>query len=562
MLARLIFIPFLLVCFAFGIAAQKATGDGVSTVSANDHGDPVLRAMLTELKRSQEKLQLGEFQRPYYIEYQLFEVQEYAADAKLGALVRDRSSLNRFAHVVVRIGDYKRDSFLREGTGAVEVMPIENNELALRRQLWLATDKAYKVALNSLTAKESMLKNLVTDSTMPDDFSLEQPVDSVLELARLEAQVDKWKHIVRSTSDLFRADAALDSSMAGLQFRIVNRYYVNTEGTVMRRGNEAYNVMFAASGPAPDGTRLDRSHAYFVSKADELPKPEEIARETRKRIASFELLRKAPIIEDDYQGPVLLSADATTALLETLFVPNILGFRAAPGSSARVRGEYASYYKRRVLPDFLTVVDDPRPQKLDGLTLLGSYGVDDQGVKAEPITVVDQGVLVNYLLGREPIRDFAHSNGRGRRGLQGSPVPQISNLIIKAANGVSFEELKQKLIQLCRDQGRPYGYYVETTGVSLAPRLLWRVYVNDGRMELVRGAIFNRIDTRMLRTDIIAAGNDRYIYNMPEPLPRSIVAPSLLFEEMEIKRAETPLEKPPGYPAPPLGPRSRSEQVP
>ena len=554
MLPRLVLILFLLAGFVFSTAAQEGAGGGSSTVSANDHGDPVLRAMLTELQRSQQKLQLGEFQRPHYIEYQLFEVQDYTADARLGALVRDRSSLSRFVHVVVRIGDYKRDSFFREGTGAVEVMPIENNELALRRQLWLATDKAYKVALTGLTAKEQMLKNLVTDSTMPDDFSREQPVNSVLELPKLEVQVDKWKEIVRSTSDLFRADAALDSSMAGLQFRIVNRYYVNTEGTVTRQGNEAYNVMFAGSGPAPDGTRLDRSHAYFVSKASELPKPEDIASETRKRIGSFELLRKAPLIEDDYHGPVLFSADAATALLENLFVPNILGTRPEPGSSARVRGEYASSYKRKVLPDSFTVVDDPRPQKLDGLTLLGSYAVDDQGVKAEPITVVDKGILVNYLLGREPIRDFTHSNGRGRRGLQGSPGPQISNLIFKAANGVSYEELKQKLIQVCRDQGLPYGYYVETTGVRITPRLLWRIYVSDGRMELVRGAVFDGFDTRTLRTDIIAAGNDRYVYNLPEPIPRSIVAPSLLFENIEIKRAETTREKPPEYPAPPLSP--------
>lgn len=562
MLPRLIFILLLLVCFAFGIVAQSGAGDTASAISANDHGDPLLRAMLTELKRSQQKLQLGEFQRPYYIEYQLFEVRDYQADAKLGALSRDQSSLSRFVRVVVRIGDYKHDSFFREGTGAVEIMPIDNNELALRRQLWLATDRAYKAALTGLTAKDAMLKNVVTERTMPDDFSRESPVDSVLDLPKLEVKVDTWKEIVRSTSDLFRADPALDSSNASLQFRIVNRYYVNTEGTVTRSGTAAYNIFFAGSGPAPDGTRLDRSHAYFVSKADELPKPEDVEREALKRIASFELLRKAPTMEEDYHGPVLLSADAVTAILDDLFVPNILGTRPEPGSSARVRGEYASYFKSRVLPDYFTVIDDPRPQKLDGLTLLGSYGVDDEGVKAEPITVIDKGVLVNYLLGREPIRDFQHSNGRGRGGLQGSPGPQISNLIFKAANGVSFDELKQKLIQMCRDQGRPYGYYVETTGARLTPRLLWRVYVNDGHMELVRGASFNEMDTRTLRTDIVAAGNDHYVYNLPEPLPRSIVAPSLLFGDLELQRAEATREKQPQYPAPPLKARRHLEQVP
>jgi hypothetical protein len=71
-------------------------------------------------------------------------------------------------------------------------------------------------------------------------------------------------------------------------------------------------------------------------------------------------------------------------------------------------------------------------------------------------------------------------------------------------------------------------------------------------MELVRGAIFNQLDTRTLRSDIIAAGNDTYVYNRSEPLPSSIVAPSLLFGELEIQRANRTREKLPEYPAPPL----------
>jgi predicted Zn-dependent protease len=178
--------------------------------------------------------------------------------------------------------------------------------------------------------------------------------------------------------------------------------------------------------------------------------------------------------------------------------------------------------------------------------------VDDEGVKAEPVTVIDKGVLVNFLTGREPIKDFPHSNGHGRTALAGAPRPQISNLIFKASNGVPFEQLKQKLIQMCKDQGRPYGYYVETTGLRLAPRLLWRIYVNDGHQELVRGANFNQLDTRSLRSDLIAAGNDEYVYNRSDPVPSTIVAPSLLFDELEIQRANRTREKLPTYPAPPL----------
>lgn len=541
----------LLVCSFTFFASADDKGTTPSVISINDHGDPVLKAMLSELRRSQEKLQLGQLQRPYYIDYQVTELQDYIADATLGALRTDQANIGRLVRVVVRIGDYKQDSYYGEGTGATEIMPMDNNELALRHQLWLATDKAYKAALTGLTEKEAALKNVVVETELPD-FSQEKPVESVHDLPRLDTNLDIWKQMARTTSDLFRRDPNLESSDAALHFRILNRYFVNTEGTVTRNGEAVYGFTFEGSAQADDGMRIDRSHGYFVGKADELPKPEEIKKDAEQLISTFDVLRKAPLVEDDYHGPVLFSADAATALLERLIVGNILGIRPEVGSPARVRGDFASYYKSRVLPDFISAVDDPRPQKLDGQTLLGSYDVDDEGVKTAPVTVIDKGVLTNFLTGREPIKDFLHSNGHGRTALASSPRPQISNLIFTASNGVPFEELKKKLIQMCKDQGRPYGYYVETTGVRLAPRLLWRVYVSDGHMELVRGAVFNQLDTRTLRSDIIAAGSDRYVYNRSDPLPSAIVAPSLLFDELEIQRANRTREKLPSYAAPPL----------
>ena len=548
---RLLILVFLLICCFATIAVADDQPAPAAAISMSDHGDPVLKAMMTELKRSQEKLQLGQLQRPYYVDYQVTELEDHVADATLGALRADQSNSGRFVRVVVRIGDYKQDSYFGEGQGTVEVMPTDNNEMALRHQLWLATDKAYKAALGGLTEKQAALKNVVVEHEIPD-FSEEKPADSVRDLAKLDVDLDKWKQVLRSTSDLFRADPDLQSSETTLHFRVLNRYFVNTEGTITRSGRAVYSFSFSGSTQAADGTRIDRSHGYTVSKPEELPKPEQIQKDTEKLIATFAQLRGAPVVEDDYHGPVLFSADAATALFEQLIVRNVLGMRPDLGNPARTSGEFASYYKSRVLPDFFTVVDDPRSKKVDDESLIGSYEVDDEGVKVEPVTVIEKGVLVNYLLGREPIRDFLHSNGHGRTGLAGPPRPQISNLIFKASNAVSFEDLKKKLIQMCRDQGRPYGYYVETTGVRLAPRLLWRVYVNDGHMEMIRGAVFNQLDTRTLRNDILAAGNDQYVYNRFEPLPSSIVAPSLLFDDLEIQRANRTRERPPQYPAPPL----------
>lgn len=535
---------------AFSLDSDDPSTSSAS-ISFNDHGDPVLRAMIAELKRSQEKLQLGSLQRPYYIDYEVSELKDYAADAVLGALRSDMENSGRLVRVVVRIGDYKQDSYFGQGTGSTEIMPIDNEPMALRHQLWLATDKAYKAALNGLTDKEAALKNVVVETDLPD-FSQEKPGDSVGSLRSVDADLDKWKQQIRQTSDLFRADPDLESSEAVLHFRVLNHYFVNTEGTITRSGSAVYTLAFDGSAQADDGMRIERSRAYVVGSPDELPKPEEVRKDARELISTFAALRKAPLVEDDYHGPVLFSADAATALFERLIVSNILGVRPEVGNPARVRGDFASYYKSRVLPDFLSVIDDPGPRKIDGLALLGSYDVDDEGVKAQTVTVIDHGVLANFLTGREPIRDFLHSNGHGRAALASAPRPQISNLIFSASNGVSFDELKKKLIQMCKDQGRPYGYYVETTGNRLAPRLLWRVYTSDGHMELVRGAVFNQLDTRSLRSDIIAAGNDHYVYNRSDPLPSAIVAPSLLFDELEIQRANRTREKLPQYPAPPL----------
>src|SRR5262249_23074784 len=192
-------------------------------------------------------------------------------------------------------------------------------------------------------------------------------------------------------SDLFRGDPTLESSGAFLQFRVLNRYFVNTEGTVTRSGKAMYTFSFSGATQADDGMHIERSRAYVVTRPEELPKPEEIAKDAKELIATFDRLRKAPLVEDDYRGPVLFSADAATALFERFIVPNVLGIRPELGNPARVRGEFNSRYKGTVLPDFFTVVDDPQSRKVSNLTLAGSYDVDDEGVDGRAVTLVEKG---------------------------------------------------------------------------------------------------------------------------------------------------------------------------
>jgi TldD protein len=512
--------------------------------------DPVLQAMRAELERSKTELKLEGMAAPYYIDYRVTDMDTHAAEAMFGAVRTEVRVRFRFLRVVVRVGDYKQDSFFGQGQGQLDFMPLDNDVVALRHQIWLATDNAYKAAAESLTAKQAKLKQYTVDQPV-DDFAHADPVVFIGPLAKLDFDPRPWNKMLQDASALYKNDPQIESADAALNFAAVNRYFVNSEGAVVRTGQNIYELRIAASTQAADGMRLDRSHAYSVTDMKELPSEETMLADTTKMFGTLRELRDAPIADEEYRGPVLFSADAASTVFSDLIGENILGLRPDLGQPARTKGAFAASYKSRVLPDFLSVVDDPTLASVDGRSLMGKYDVDDEGVKAVPVSVIENGKLVNYLMGREPIRDFPASNGHGRaRGPQNYPGPSLGNMIVKSSETSSPEELRKKLIELCQQRDLPYGYYVETLGPQRTPRLLYKVWVKDGHEELVRGAVFGDLDTRTLRTDLIAAGNDVYVDNQPLNIPHSVINPSILFDELEVKRANGNQEKLPEYPAP------------
>ncbi|HEX9221845.1 MAG TPA: metallopeptidase TldD-related protein [Candidatus Acidoferrales bacterium] len=513
--------------------------------------DPLLDAMLTELERSRAGLKMDQVQAPYYIEYRLSEVEGYTAEAAFGGLREDQEFHVRFLRAVVRVGDYKQDSYYGEGTGAAEVMPLDNDPLALRHQIWLVTDQAYKSASEALTAKQAMLKQYNVDQPV-DDFARAPVLQSVGPLAKLEDSPEHWRKLLESVTGLYRKYPDIQSVEASVRFTAVNEYFVNSEGTVTRQGHATYALTLSGSAQALDGMRLERSPYYMVGKPEELPSDAEISADAAKMLDTIVRLRQAPIVEEEYRGPVVFYADAADDVFAGLVGSNVLGRKPQPGRPARTTGQYATSFKSKVLPDFLTVVDDPTMKEFRGHSLVGSYDVDSEGVKAAPVTVIDKGQLINYLLGREPIRDFPESNGHARAAFGAGPLPSTANLVVRAEKSSSLEELKKQMIEMCRNQGRPYGYYVETLGPGMSPRLLYRIWVKDGHEELVRGAVFNELDVRTLRNNLTAAGNDPLVSNRPGGLPSSVISPSILFDELEVKRADTSKDKLPEYPPPPL----------
>lgn len=530
-------------------ALLLVTAGAVSGQNSASSDDPVLRAMLGELQRSKTQLKLADAQPPYYIDYRLMDVDQYVAEAAFGALRTSMRTRIRMLRIVVRVGDYKHDSNYGPGQGVVDVGPLDNDEASLRHQLWLGTDRAYKAAAEAFTAKQAELKKYTVDQPV-DDFAHASAVQFIGPLVSLDFYSHPWLSTLEEASALYKTDPAIQSLNASLRFTATNRYFVSSEGTVVRSGDSSYQVYVGGYTQAADGMRLDRSHGYQVRQPKKLPAKEEVLSRTRKLLAALKQLREAPVSEEEYRGPVLFSADAASGVMSALVGPNVLGRRPMLGQNARTIGDWANNYKSRVLPDFLSVVDDPTLADYQGHSLLGSYPVDDEGIKSSRVSVIEKGQLVNYLLGRAPIRDFPDSNGHGRAAVTGPPMPSLGNLIVQAADPVSTDELKKKLIETCKQRNLPYGYLVQTLGPRLTPRLLYRVSTQDGHEELVRGAVFGDLDTRALRNNIVAAGKEIDSDDQLDPIAQSVVSPALLFDDLEVKRGDTAKQKLPDYPPP------------
>jgi predicted Zn-dependent protease len=533
------------------LALVSAQGDPQAAAPTPE--DHVLRAMKTELERSTSKLKLDQIAAPYYIDYQIVDVDQRTAEAAYGALRSDLHMRLRFLHVVVRVGDYKQDSYFGQGEGVVDYAPVDDEELALRTHLWLATDQAYKIAIGSLAAKQAQLKQLTIDQPV-DDFAHADPVQHLEPLAKLDADTTPWLKTMQDATAVYKTDLEVQSLTSSLEARAVNRYFINSEGTTVRTGETSYQVRLEASTQAADGMRLDHSAAYTVKDLKDLPAPGKFIARAGELIGTLKNLRAAPLADEEYRGPVLFSSDAAAVVLMDLIGGNIRGLRPNLGQNVRTLGAFASNYKSRVLPEFLSVVDDPTLESYKGKPLFGHYEVDEEGVKAERVLAIDKGKLVNYLMGRQPIRDFPKSNGHGRARPAGPPEPSLGTLMVTTSESAPPAELKKKLVDLCQQRGQPYGYFVDAMSGPHNPRLLYRVWAKDGHEELIRGAVFEDLDVRSLRNNLIAAGDDMNAWSGTQGVPHSVVNPSILFDELEVKRADNSKSKLPEYSSPPLTP--------
>ena len=351
--------------WAISLFGTLTVTNTVKAQTASPQSDPLLHAMQVELDR-EKALMLPGMQHPYFVEYRLDDLASYEAVANYGALTREEENHQRIVRVTVRIGDYAVDSSTSRGDGALELAPTDDNPEALRYALWTATDTAYKNALRAYSAKQAALKQFQSVKDQPD-FAQAKPVVKISPLVTLDLNRDEWKRRIIDASGVFVSDPQVRSFAEHVQYSVsnirgiaLNRYLVNTEGTVLRQGYTGYDGVISVGGQAADGMRLSRDNGTIAVSAKELESAAAFHKRAIDDLKSFEELRNAPVVSaDDYHGPVLFSGDAAADVIDRLLVPNIEADRPEMGTTARTTGAYSSSFKARVLPAMLSVTDDP-----------------------------------------------------------------------------------------------------------------------------------------------------------------------------------------------------------
>ncbi len=549
------FFAALLGAASLSASAQTPTGQ----TRADAEKDPVLKAMLTEMDRSKSQLQLKGFEKPFILEYRIEDGDNFETKASFGATLSSARHHLRVARVTVRVGDYKTDSSGGRGSSALELAALDDDPIALRSALWAATDQAYKGALADYAQKQAELKEVQTPP-QADDFSRETPVIRLEEPLTLKVDEAAWAARVARDSGLYRTDAAVKANQREVRYsagnfiaRVITTWLVTSEETIVRKSAAEYQENFAVGAQAADGMSLDRSYATTGTALKDLDSPAVFAQHAAGLIASLTALRNAPIVQEEYHGPVLLSSDAATDTLTALLSGGLTATRPKLGTEARTNGPFASSYQTRVLPEFMDATDDPLLKSYDGKGLVGAYDVDDEGVPAQAVKLIVAGQLENYLIGREPVRDFPRSNGHGRAGIAGPPGPAVGVLKITSRTGVTDEELNRRLLALGRDQGLKEVYFVSTMGSGLTPRLLYRISLDGpraGKRELARGAVLDDLDQRTLRSGVVAAGKNLWVTNYFGDVPETVLAPALLLDNVTIRRANEKNGRLPYYPPP------------
>ena len=547
--------------------AITAENNGKSaTTAAAAASDPLLVTMLAELNRAKSDLRKSD-PAPYYLSYTAYDQDQIMIVGAYGGLLTDTENRRRTLDVTIRVGASELDNThgqSRQSGMTSGTLPLQDDSAATARILWELTDRAYKRAAPAyLNVKTNNAVRAEEEDKSPDFSKEARQVHVGDKLAPPEFNRAAWEDEIRRLSSEFRNYPDVYFATVVVQVSSANSRMVSSEGSEITMPSASARMVIEAQTRADDGMDLLRVETFQAPAVSGLPGEAELSGKIEKMAADLKALRAAPVAEP-YAGPALLSGRAAA-----VFFHEVLGHRLE-GHRQRDEEEGQTFTKKvgqEVLPTFLSVADDPTLAELDGVKLAGTYDYDNEGVPAERVVVIENGVLRNFLLSRMPIKDFAKSNGHGRNQPGLMPTGRQGNLIVSSSRSVPEVQMRQRLIEEVKKQGKPYGLYFDdiqggftlTTrslpqAFQVLPVIVYKVYADGRPDELVRGVDIVGTPLAAL-TRIITTGDKQHVFNgvcgaESGNVPVSAVAPAMLFSEMEVQKRAHGRERPPLLPPP------------
>jgi TldD protein len=528
-----------------------------------------LAALQAELERSMNTLKA---QQPsaYFINYSVTDSQRVNVSGSNGALLSSSEDRNRWLEVSVRAGNYQLDSTHKVAErqmpngGPGSPLPIDDDPDVLRRVVWLETDKQYRAAEQALTKIQTGKEVKVeTEEGRAPDFSKEPPHTYIGPEVSINVDRKPWEEKVRAYTKAFRESTAIINSIVTFTAQAETDFQVNTEGTQLQYGQIRYRLELFIQGKAPDGMDIDRYYNFdWVNPADAPGDQAVYAAATTMR-KELEGLVRAPI-NDPTVGPALLTGRAAAVFFHEVFGHRAEGHRQKDIAEGQT---FAKKVGQQILPSFLSIVDDTTKKKLGSQDLLGYYQFDDEGVPAQPVTLVDHGVLKGFEMSRSPLADFPRSNGHGRRQLGASPVSRQGNLLVQSSKTMTNAQLRAKLIELVKEQNKPFGLLIDDiaggftfTGrgqpqaFQVLPLVVYKVFADGRPDELVRGVDIVGTPLAAL-TKIVATGDTPEVFNgycgaESGSVPVSAASPAILTSELEVQKKQSSTDRPPILPPP------------
>jgi len=586
---------------------------GAQAPQDNDH---TLQAMRDEMERAKTRLELkipniDRPVRPYYVEYRLLDLEIREVVAEYGTLLSSTHTRNRFMDVQARVGSYKLDSSnfvsdegFRGFIGPTGEVGIDRDYDSLRQDLWIATDQAFKEAVETYSRKQAYLSSLARQSDI-DDLAKAEPVQLIEPLQTADWTNRTWDQEARETSATLRAFSEIHESRVTYYLVYATEYLLTSEGTEIRQNRHFAAIEAGMSTHADDGVPLNHFYATYATRPADLPGVDAVRKGLNVAGTELMAMRAAPPAQD-YSGPVLFEARAAASVLAQVLGPAVNGGRPPISFSPVMeqmlgnlggKSDWVGRIGARVLPSGVTVVDDPGAKEFKGTPVIGGFAVDDEGVRAQKVTLVESGNFKSELMSRRPGPDSDQSNGHGRAAFLNDAKPTMSNLFFSSAETLSLAELKKKFLDTCRAEKLAYCLVVremDNPALSLLhqedfselfasygggagtgdrlPLVVYRLYPETGREEMIRGSRIIGLNSRALR-NLAGIGKDNFVFNYTQSqdngfagtalaafgsarlgLPASVVAPSLLFEELEVRGARGEAKRLPLLPPPPMSP--------